>query len=79
MRSWVESINTHADKNAARILVGNKIDLVDDREVTKQEAELLAKQYGINFHETSAKANIGLTETFEDIFEQSYKNKFLVS
>ena len=51
----MESINTHADKNAARVLVGNKIDLVDDRQVTKQEAEVLAKQYGINFHETSAK------------------------
>ena len=77
VRSWVESINTHAAKTAARVLVGNKIDLQDDREVTKEEAEELAKQYGIHYHETSAKANIGLKETFEDIFEQSYKNKFI--
>ena len=31
VENWVESINMHADKNAARILVGNKIDLEDDR------------------------------------------------
>ena len=35
VRNWVESLNTHADKNAARVLVGNKIDLVDDRQVTQ--------------------------------------------
>ena len=77
VRNWVESLNTHADKNAARVLVGNKIDLVDDRQVTQQEAQALADQYGIHYHETSAKANQGLTEVFEDIFEQSYANKFM--
>ena len=77
VRNWVESINAHAAKHAARVLVGNKIDLADDREVTREEAQELANQYGIHYHETSAKANIGLKETFEDIFEQSYKNRFL--
>ena len=79
VRNWVESINAHAAKNAARVLVGNKIDLTDDREVTRAEAEELAQQYGIHYHETSAKANLGLKETFEDIFEQSYKNKFITA
>ena len=79
VRNWVESINKHASTSAARVLVGNKIDLPEDRKVTKQEAEDLASQYGINFHETSAKADIGLKETFEDIFEQSYKNKFITN
>ena len=27
IKSWVDSIETHGKKNAARILVGNKIDL----------------------------------------------------
>ena len=38
VKSWVESLNIHGDKNAARVLVGNKIDLEDDRQVTPQEA-----------------------------------------
>ena len=31
VRNWVESINAHASGTAARVLVGNKIDLVDER------------------------------------------------
>ena len=39
VKNWVESINQHADQSAARVLVGNKIDLDDDRCVTKLQAE----------------------------------------
>ena len=39
VRNWVESLNTHAQKHIARILVGNKIDLVNDRKVTKEMGE----------------------------------------
>ena len=78
VRSWIESINLYAAKTAARILVGNKIDLPEDeREVTREEAKELADQFGIQYHECSAKANQGLKEMFEDIFEQSYKAKFI--
>ena len=76
VKNWVESIEQHADKRAARILVGNKVDLVDERKVTREEAEQMAQKFGISYHETSAKANIGMSESFEDIFEQSYRNKF---
>ena len=37
----------------------------------------LADQINISFHETSAKANIGIKDTFEDIMESSYKSKFI--
>ena len=60
VRNWVESLNAHAQIHCARILVGNKIDLVNDRKVTKEMGDQLAKQYGINHHETSAKMNEGL-------------------
>ena len=39
VKNWIDSINTHADQSAARVLVGNKIDLEDDRKVTKMQAE----------------------------------------
>ena len=71
----MESISQHAPANAAQILVANKIDL-EDRCVTKEEAEQLAKQFNLNYFECSAKANIGLAECFLDIFENSYKNKY---
>ena len=60
IENWVESIKQHADQSAPRILVGNKIDLTDNRQVSREQGQLLAKQYGIGFYETSAKQNIGL-------------------
>ena len=56
--------------------MANKIDLEDERKVTTQQIKELAGQFGFNFHETSAKMDIGMKETFEDIFKQSYRNKF---
>ena len=41
----------------------------DERKVTTEMGKDLAKQYGINYFETSAKMNIGLTEAMEEIFE----------
>jgi small GTP-binding protein len=38
IKTWLESINTHADPNIVKILVGNKIDLEDDRKVSTEEA-----------------------------------------
>ena len=39
IRNWVDSLNSHAQVHTARILVGNKIDLVNDRKVTKENGE----------------------------------------
>ena len=72
----MESIETHGHKNVARVLVGNKIDMESDRTVSKEEAQKLSMSYGTTFHECSAKKNIGLKETFDDIFEQTYSKKY---
>ena len=39
---WFEQIESHADAGIAKILVGNKIDLADDRKITAQQAEEMA-------------------------------------
>ena len=33
IKNWVDSINAHAEKGVPKILVGNKIDLEDDRQI----------------------------------------------
>lgn len=38
VKTWLESIYQHADPNIVKVLVGNKIDLDDDRKVTTEEA-----------------------------------------
>lgn len=46
------------------ILVGNKCDLEDQREVSRQEGEELARLFMIPFLETSAKSRINIDEIF---------------
>lgn len=49
------------------MLIGNKVDLVEEREVTKEEAEDFARRNGMMFIETSAKEKIGVYEAFEEV------------
>lgn len=46
------------------VLVGNKTDLEDERKVTKEEGEELAKQLNAQFMEASAKKKINVEEMF---------------
>jgi GTPase SAR1 family protein len=39
----LESIYQHADPSIVKVLVGNKIDLEDERKVTPEEADELAQ------------------------------------
>jgi putative ribosome biogenesis GTPase RsgA len=42
------------------MIVCNKIDLTDDREVTTEEGQSMAKQYNLKYFETSAKTGEGI-------------------
>ena len=48
-------------------LVGNKIDLFWERQVTKEEGENYAKKYNMKYYEVSAKTGEGINELIEDI------------
>ena len=58
--NWVDSINTHATSGVPKVLVGNKIDLEEDRQVTEQQGRDLANKFDLNFYMTSAKQNLGI-------------------
>ncbi|XP_044232145.1 ras-related protein Rab-15 isoform X2 [Thunnus albacares] len=53
-----------------KILVGNKSDEVDKRQVATEQGIKLAKAYGMDFFETSAFTNHNITETFTRLAEQ---------
>ena len=80
--TWVECIDKFAKSNVLRILVGNKTDLVEKRQITTEEGKQLAESYGLKYYEISALKITGLNEMFEDvakeyveIYEQkAYKN-----
>jgi len=49
------------------MLVGNKCDLEDKREVSTQEGQDLARAFGASFKETSAKTRVNVEEAFYDL------------
>ena len=49
------------------MILGNKCDIEDKRQISKQEGEDLASEYKVKFMETSAKANINVEEAFMSI------------
>ena len=62
--SWIEDCKVQCPKTIYMILVGNKSDLEEKREVSKEEGQELANQYGIDFFETSAKTGQIVEELF---------------
>ncbi|CAF1616754.1 unnamed protein product, partial [Didymodactylos carnosus] len=57
----------NGDRNIPAILVGNKIDLAEKRQVTHQEAEQKAKSWGIEYRETSAKTTHNVDLVFSEL------------
>ena len=71
---WLDIIKEAIDiSKIPIIIVGNKADLVESREVSYEEGEIFAKNYGFHFYEVSAKTGMNVKEAFDDIFEQLYK------
>uniref|UniRef100_A0A3Q2YIW6 small monomeric GTPase n=1 Tax=Hippocampus comes TaxID=109280 RepID=A0A3Q2YIW6_HIPCM len=54
----------HATSDVEKMVLGNKCDINDKRQVSKDRGEKLALEYGIKFMETSAKANVNVESAF---------------
>ena len=65
VRFWHEQIELNAPKNIKCIIAGNKCDLEENREVSKDKGINLSKEFGCKFFETSAKDGINVNETFQ--------------
>ena len=70
---WVSDITATADKKITLILIGNKSDLEDQRQVTKEQGEEKAKEFGLAFLETSASSGDNLEKAFSLMINEVYK------
>ena len=62
----MNDIEKFAKEGVFKILVGNKSDLNEKRQVAKEKGKQLADSYGIPFMETSAKNNENIEKLFVD-------------
>ena len=71
---WISQFKESADKDLYIILIGNKCDLADVRQVSKEEAEKKAKFYNMAFIETSALNGTNVEKAFDTLINEVYKN-----
>ena len=64
IENWMNEVEKHASDNISRILVGNKSDMDDARQVSTDEGKELAEHYNVRFLETSAKDCKNVEEAF---------------
>jgi Ras-related protein Rab-8A len=75
VKDWVKQIQANTTKeNVQLILVGNKCDL-EERQVSTEEGVELAKEFGVQFFETSAYKDINVNEAFETLTNEIIKRK----
>jgi Ras-related protein Rab-6A len=73
---WVNETKDLKREDAIFVLVGNKIDLEENRAVSHKEAEDFAAEKGFLFHEVSAKTGDEVQELFTSIIFPEMSRKF---
>jgi GTPase SAR1 family protein len=63
---WIQDINSYAPDKCPKLLLGNKSDLSNARQVSPEEAQRLADDLGMMYFEVSSKNDDA--EVLEEIF-----------
>lgn len=66
LSNWLKAANENAKKNAIFVVVGNKIDLKEQKNVSTEDGQEFAKKNGFIFAEVSAKTGDGIKDLFEN-------------
>jgi Ras-related protein Rab-6A len=64
---WIDDVRTERGSDVVMMLVANKTDLADKRQVSTEEGEAKAKENDILFIETSAKAGFNIKSLFRKV------------
>lgn len=64
IKHWLRELRSKAPESSF-IIVGNKLDKEEEREVSKEEGEELAKDLGTTYIETSAKTGYNVEKAFK--------------
>ncbi|CAF2426540.1 unnamed protein product [Rotaria sp. Silwood2] len=70
-RLWLSELDTFSTKtNIIKMLVGNKIDQEDSREITRDEGARFARKHSMLFIEASARTREGVQIAFEELVQK---------
>ena len=74
IRKWLNQINNEASNKISIILVANKIDREEERQISVEEGESLANANNLPIFEASAKDSINIEESFKFLIEKINEN-----
>mmetsp|Transcript_53209 Transcript_53209/g.159278 ORF Transcript_53209/g.159278 Transcript_53209/m.159278 type:complete len:229 (-) Transcript_53209:485-1171(-) len=72
---WLKEVEENAEKDCLIMLVGNKMDLNDQRTVFVRDGRSFARKNGLAFIETSALDATGVDTAFQRILQEIYKTQ----
>ena len=67
---WITDLKLNGDKNICIIILGNKYDLIDKREINKNDGIKKGEMYKTAFLETSALNGDNISKAFDELIEQ---------
>jgi len=75
LEMWLRELRTYSNPDVKIFLIGNKIDLENEREVTKEEGEKFCKDNNIlEFMESSAKTGVNAQNIFIKAAQKLYED-----
>lgn len=72
---WLKEVEDNAEKDCLVMLVGNKMDLEDQRAIQVRDGRSFARKNGLAFIETSALDATGVDTAFLRILQEIYKQQ----
>ena len=70
LTNWIDEISKYTDKDVDKLILMNKCDLTEERQIDSSEISKFEKENGINIMEVSAKTGQGIDKAFEYIIEK---------
>nr|GMD35632.1 ras-related protein RABA6a-like [Ipomoea batatas] len=74
LRKWLVELREQGSSDMVIVLVGNKSDLGNSREIKQEDGQSLAELEGISFLETSAKENLNVEEAFLQMITKIHRS-----
>jgi small GTP-binding protein len=77
LKNWLNSLKDNTNEEKIQIIIiANKCDLVDEREVSTEEIAKKAKEINAEYFETSAKDNTNIENAFNSIIDKVVRNVY---
>ena len=72
LETWMNELRENNKVDISKVLIGNKSDLENKREVSKEEAEQFAESIGCKYFEGSAKTGDNIFDALDEIARITY-------